>query len=129
MQRFFLFLTVIISRAVPSPIAQLNPDSSFDIAFSGFDDSGITAPEPFQLAQSDTQNSEAPAQAPPEVPQPGDPTLKQGPQPKPVLPGSQHVKKPFKQPFSCEAGKSGSCCVGGTRDGMTSGCINCMSFI
>lgn len=127
MQTFFLLLTVIISRAVPSPIAQLIPDDSFDIALSGYDTSGIAALEPFQLAQSEVQPQEAPAQAPPGVLQPGDPAFRQGSQPKPELPSQP--TQPIKQPFPCGEGKTAACCVGGTRDGLTAGCISCTSCI
>lgn len=129
MQKLFLLLTFIISRAVPSPIAQFGPDDSFNIALSGFDvDDGT-----FQLASSETspQPQEAPAQppaqAPAKVPQPGE--LKPIPQPKPNLPNPQKPPGSFTQPFSCAEGKTGACCVGGTRDGVTSGCIPCKFFI
>ena len=137
MQRLFLLLTVIISRAVASPIAQVNPDGSFDIALSGFDDSGALAAEPFQISETDSP-SQAPPQAPPSVPQPGDPVFNQQAQPKPNTPNpaptpeeNNPVEEPKNknQPFECGAGKSGACCVGGTRDGQTSGCIRCTSFV
>lgn len=124
MQKLFLLLTLIISRAVPSPIAQFDPDDSFNIALSGFDvDDGT-----FQLA-SEIQPQEAPpAQAPPAgVPQPDE--LKPRPQPKPQIPNPQKPPGAFTQPFSCEEGKTGACCVGVTRDGVTSGCISCTFFI
>ena len=130
MQKLLLLLTVIISRAVPSPISQVGPVDSFDIALpdfsdSGIDASGIDAPVTFQLASSETSPQEAPAQAPQNIPQPGDPVLKPAPQSKPQIAPPVNSK----QPFSCEAGKSGACCIGVTRDGVTSGCISCTFFI
>lgn len=134
MQRLFLLLTVIISRAVASPIAQSYPDDSFDIALSDFNNPGIAAPEPFQIAEIG-KPSQAPAQTPqaPDVAQPGDPVLRQKPQPKPQIPSqvpggdNPGEQKATNQPFDCGPGKSGACCVGGTRDGVTAGCIRCTS--
>lgn len=130
MQRLFLLLTVIISGAVASPIAQSYPDDSFDIALSDFNNPGIAAPEPFQIAEIG-KPSQAPAQtpqAPPDVAQPGDPLLRQKPQPKPEIPSQVPGEpKAINQPFDCGPGKSGACCVGGTRDGETTGCISCKS--
>lgn len=137
MQGLFLLLAVILSRTVASPIAQSNPNDPFDIALSSFDDSPIAAPESFQIAQNDSPlqaPSEAPAEAPPTVAQPGDPVFRKQPQSKPKIPTptpgeSSPAEEPknSKQPFDCEPGKSGACCVGGTRDGITQGCIRCTS--
>lgn len=126
MQRLFLLLTVIISRAIASPVAQIYPDGSFDIALSGFGDSNIAAPEPFQLAETD-----APKKAP-NPPQPGDPVIRKQPQPKPKISTEENnpeeEPKVRNQPFDCGEGKSGACCIGVTHEGITSGCVKCTSL-
>lgn len=146
MQGLSLLLAVIISRAVASPIAQTtNLDGPFDIAQSSFDDAGIATPGSFQIAGSDTPPqapseapseipSETPSEAPRKVAQPGDPVFQRQPQPKPKIPiqtpgenNPAEEPKNINQPFDCGPGKSGACCVGGTRDGITHGCIRCTS--
>lgn len=148
MQGLSLLLAVIISRAVASPIAQTtNLDGPFDIAQSSFDDAGIATPGSFQIAGSDTPPqapsdapseipSETPSEAPRKVAQPGDPVFQRQPQPKPKIPiqtpgenNPAEEPKNINQPFDCGPGKSGACCVGVTRDGITHGCIRCTSWI
>lgn len=134
MQGLFLLLAVIISSAVTSPIVQTNPDDLFDIDLSGFDDPGIASPGPFQIAGNDAPSqapAETPLDVPPPVAQPGDPVFQRPPQPKPKLPSQTPAgeQKPITVPFNCGPGKSASCCVGKTRDGITLGCIKCTSRI